>query len=418
MTVSSTTPVARYPYTGPGDYSFSYKAGDEEHITVDFIGTDGVLDTLTRGTDFTVTLNTGEGGTVTMINPTASGGTIDIRRELEYEQPDVWTNQGAIDLSLLEAAFDRVIMLLQQLNSHFGVSSSAAGFKGDWATTTLYEIDSVVVGPDSNIYSCMVEHTSGTFSADLANGKWAMIIDVAQVAADKAAAEAAKLAAESAQSAAEDAETIATEMAATATTMAASASDCADDAAASASTASSAASSATSAQSAAESAQAAAEDARDEAESLVTTLPSTAAGSLSLLQGSSITSNYIAPTGAKTFTTQTGKNFMAGMQVMITRPSDPTNYWMEGEIISYNSSTGAISIQISACLGSGTYTSWYIFAKSLADPVFFGKLQLTSYPVPASATATGVKGTIVVDADHIYLCTATNVWKRVAVSTW
>jgi hypothetical protein len=37
---------------------------------------------------------------------------------------------------------------------------------------------------------------------------------------------------------------------------------------------------------------------------------------------------------------------------------------------------------------------------------------------PASATATGTTGTIVWDADYVYVCTATNTWKRAAIATW
>ena len=35
---------------------------------------------------------------------------------------------------------------------------------------------------------------------------------------------------------------------------------------------------------------------------------------------------------------------------------------------------------------------------------------------PASATAAGTLGQIVIDAGHIYVCTATNTWKRVAIA--
>lgn len=142
-------------------------------------------------------------------------------------------------------------------------------------------------------------------------------------------------------------------------------------------------------------------------------------GSNSLLQGSSITSNYIAGTGQKTFITQPGKNFTPGMPVTILRSTSPFDSWMRGTVISYNTSTGSLVVSVSSSLGSGTYISWYILADRLIDPVFFGKLTLTaSGPVPASASADGVKGTIIVDADYIYLCTATNTWKRVAVATW
>jgi hypothetical protein len=45
-------------------------------------------------------------------------------------------------------------------------------------------------------------------------------------------------------------------------------------------------------------------------------------------------------------------------------------------------------------------------------------LTLSSPTVPASASATGVAGTVSWDADYIYICTATDTWKRVAISTW
>ena len=37
---------------------------------------------------------------------------------------------------------------------------------------------------------------------------------------------------------------------------------------------------------------------------------------------------------------------------------------------------------------------------------------------PASASATGTAGTIVYDSSYLYVCVATNTWKRVAISTW
>jgi hypothetical protein len=37
---------------------------------------------------------------------------------------------------------------------------------------------------------------------------------------------------------------------------------------------------------------------------------------------------------------------------------------------------------------------------------------------PASAGASGKAGDIAIDASHIYICTATNTWKRVAIATF
>ena len=47
-----------------------------------------------------------------------------------------------------------------------------------------------------------------------------------------------------------------------------------------------------------------------------------------------------------------------------------------------------------------------------------GGLQLASGTAPTSATATGLAGEIRWDANYIYVCVATNTWKRVAISTW
>lgn len=43
---------------------------------------------------------------------------------------------------------------------------------------------------------------------------------------------------------------------------------------------------------------------------------------------------------------------------------------------------------------------------------------LTFSTVPASATATGIKGDIAYDANYMYVCTDANVWKRTELSTW
>lgn len=46
------------------------------------------------------------------------------------------------------------------------------------------------------------------------------------------------------------------------------------------------------------------------------------------------------------------------------------------------------------------------------------KLVVLSPPVPASAAATGTKGEIAYDTNYIYVCVATDTWKRAALSTW
>ena len=45
-------------------------------------------------------------------------------------------------------------------------------------------------------------------------------------------------------------------------------------------------------------------------------------------------------------------------------------------------------------------------------------IRLRQSQTPASATATGTQGQIAWDANYMYVCTATNTWKRVALATW
>ena len=45
-------------------------------------------------------------------------------------------------------------------------------------------------------------------------------------------------------------------------------------------------------------------------------------------------------------------------------------------------------------------------------------IRIRTAQTPASATATGDAGMICWDANYIYVCVATNTWKRVAIATW
>lgn len=45
-------------------------------------------------------------------------------------------------------------------------------------------------------------------------------------------------------------------------------------------------------------------------------------------------------------------------------------------------------------------------------------VQINTAKTPASATATGTTGQVCWDSNYIYVCTATNTWKRAAIATW
>lgn len=86
---------------------------------------------------------------------------------------------------------------------------------------------------------------------------------------------------------------------------------------------------------------------------------------------------YASPTVAGGFTT--------------TMPSPPNNI-----------------VTVAAVLSSGN--NGIIFVRPAVEDIW--------QPAPASATALGRKGDRAFDDNYLYICTATNTWKRVALSTW
>ena len=69
-------------------------------------------------------------------------------------------------------------------------------------------------------------------------------------------------------------------------------------------------------------------------------------------------SSLVIATGAKTFTTQTGLAYVAGMRVRATDVANPANY-MEGTVTSYTTGTGALVMGIDRIGGAGTtISSW------------------------------------------------------------
>lgn len=116
----------------------------------------------------------------------------------------------------------------------------------------------------------------------------------------------------------------------------------------------------------------------------------------------------------------------------VTLPSSVTAAGQHFTIL--NNSTGTVTVQSSApntivALAPGTEET---FTTLVATPTTaahwrrksagFTSPSLTtptlSTATPASASATGTTGTVVWDADYIYICTATNTWKRAAIATW
>jgi hypothetical protein len=75
---------------------------------------------------------------------------------------------------------------------------------------------------------------------------------------------------------------------------------------------------------------------------------------------------------------------------------------------------GGLDANLFAIQGEGTV---YAYGPILASKST-GAFRIVTAETPASASATGSVGTICWDASYIYVCTATNTWKRAALSTW
>jgi len=69
--------------------------------------------------------------------------------------------------------------------------------------------------------------------------------------------------------------------------------------------------------------------------------------------------SVLIDTGSKSFTIETGKSFVIGMEVKVASTVNPANY-MRGIIASYNIDSGALVVTVATKGGSGTLASWSI----------------------------------------------------------
>lgn len=56
-----------------------------------------------------------------------------------------------------------------------------------------------------------------------------------------------------------------------------------------------------------------------------------------------------------------------------------------------------------------------VLKQALPDNLSVGKIKAGT---PASASATGVAGSIRYDASFVYICVSSNTWCRIAIATW
>lgn len=129
MTISSTTRRAG-PFAGNGvttAFPFAFKVFAKTDVSVAVVDSQGNQTTLTLDSDYSVALNADQnanpGGTITYPisgSPLASGSFLAAIGALLQLQPTDITNSGGFYPSVLEDAYDRAVILIQQLQELLG----------------------------------------------------------------------------------------------------------------------------------------------------------------------------------------------------------------------------------------------------------------------------------------------------------
>lgn len=78
--------------------------------------------------------------------------------------------------------------------------------------------------------------------------------------------------------------------------------------------------------------------------------------------GTSATSATAIPVGdgSKSLTIQTGKSIPVGGKVVISRTSDPVGWWMHGPVTAHDPVTGALTVNVTRHVGTGTVSDWTV----------------------------------------------------------
>ena len=88
----------------------------------------------------------------------------------------------------------------------------------------------------------------------------------------------------------------------------------------------------------------------------------------------------------------------------------------------FEHAAGASALQVKTAGGLEVWNTgtveFFAYDGSTPGAISTGQLTVSAPTVPASASATGTAGTVSWDSDYIYICTATDTWKRVAIATW
>jgi hypothetical protein len=130
----------------------------------------------------------------------------------------------------------------------------------------------------------------------------------------------------------------------------------------------------------------------------------TLAGLGDALYSATSTTSLAIATGSKTFTTQSGKDFIVGSWVLASSDADPTNY-MLGQVTSYT--TTSLVVLVTHIGGSGTFADWTIRASAASGPA--GKSAGHSYEWDTATSGDPTSGKLLGNNATLASVTAINI---------
>lgn len=119
------------------------------------------------------------------------------------------------------------------------------------------------------------------------------------------------------------------------------------------------------------------------------------------------TTSLVIGTGSKSLTIEAGKGFTVGQPVLIASTAAPSNY-MSGQVTEYNSTTGAMTVNVTNIGGSGTVAAWSVSVSAVV---------LATAPSLAQRTITSADTLIASDQGKLINCSGTFTLAVTAAAT-